>query len=53
MIQIQAGSFQECVDLSNQIPEFDSPYELDEYEKRCAGAHLSLNAFVDEKPVGF
>ena len=53
MIQIQAGSFQECVDLSSQIPEFDSPYELDEYEKRCAGSHLSLNAFVDEKPVGF
>ena len=53
MIQIQAGSFQECVDLSNQIPEFDSPYELDEYEKRCAGSHLSLNAFVDEKPIGF
>ena len=53
MIQIQSGSFQECVDLSNQIPEFDSPYALDEYEKRCEGAHLSLNAFVDEKPVGF
>ena len=53
MIQIQSGSFQECIDLSNQIPEFDSPYALDEYEKRCAGAHLSLNAFVDEKPIGF
>ena len=53
MIQIQSGSFQECVDLSSQIPEFDSPYVLDEYEKRCAGSHLLLNAFVDEKPVGF
>ena len=52
MIQIQAGSFQECVDLSNQIPEFDSPYELDEYEKRCAGSYLLLNAFVDENPLG-
>ena len=53
MIQIRSGNFQECIDLSNQIPEFDFPYELTEYEQRCAGDHLSLIAFVDKKPAGF
>ena len=53
MIQIRSGNFQECIDLSNQIPEFDFPYELTEYEQRCAGDHLSLIAFLDKKPAGF
>ena len=48
MILIRPGSFQECIALSRNIPEFDSPYDMTEYEKRCAEGHISLNAFVGE-----
>ena len=53
MIQIQIGNFQECIYLSIQIPEFESPYKLTEYQKRCAENHLLLIAFMDKKLVGF
>ena len=53
MILIRPGNFQECIALSRQIPEFDSPYDMTEYEKRCAESHILLNAFVGEKPAGF
>ena len=52
MIHIREGSLQECVDLSFRIPEFSSPYKIEEYKKRCAGKYLALIAEID-KPVGF
>ena len=53
MINIREGSFQECVDLSSKIPEFNSPYKIEEYKKRCAGEYLVLIAEIDNQLVGF
>ena len=53
MIHICEGSFQECVDLSSKIPEFNSPYKIEEYKKRCAGKYLALIAEIDNQLVGF
>ena len=53
MIHIRKGTFQECVDLSSKIPEFNSPYKIEEYKKRCAGKYLALIAEIDNQPVGF
>ncbi len=53
MIHIREGAFQECVDLSSKIPEFNSPYKIEEYKKRCAGKYLALIAEIDNQPVGF
>jgi hypothetical protein len=41
------------VDLSSKIPEFNSPYKIEEYKKRCAGKYLALIAEIDNQPVGF
>ena len=53
MIHIREGAFQECVDLSSKIPEFNSPYKIEEYKKRCAGKYLVLIAEIDNQSVGF
>jgi len=53
LIHIRKGTFQECVDLSSKIPEFNSPYKIEEYKKRCAGKYLALIAEIDNQPVGF
>ena len=53
MIHICEGSFQKCVDLSSKIPEFNSPYRIEEYKKRCAGKYLALIAEIDNQLVGF
>ncbi len=53
MIHIREGAFQECVDLSSKIPEFNSPYKIEEYKKRCAGEYLALIAEIDNQSVGF
>jgi len=53
LIHIREGSFQECVDLSSKIPEFNSPYKIEEYKKRCAEKYLSLIAEIDNQSVGF
>jgi len=53
LIHICEGSFQECVDLSSKIPEFNSPYKIEEYKKRCAGKYLALIAEIDNQSVGF
>ena len=53
MIHICEGSFQKCVDLSSKIPEFNSPYKIEEYKKRCAGKYLALIAEIDNQSVGF
>ena len=50
-MQIKEGRFEECIKLSKIIPEFDSPYEINEYEKQCDGInHLSI---IGDIPVGF
>ena len=53
MILIRPRNFQECIVLSRRIPEFDSPYDVIEYEKRYAEDHISLTALAGEKPAGF
>ena len=53
MIHIREGAFQECVDLSSKIPEFNSPYKIEEYKQRCAGKYLVLIAEIDNQSVGF
>ena len=53
MIHICEGSFQECVDLSSKIPEFNSPYKIEEYKKRCTGKYLALIGEIDNQSVGF
>ena len=53
MIHIREGTFQECVDLSSKISEFNSPYKIEEYKKRCAGKYLVLIAEIDNQSVGF
>ena len=53
MIHIRKGAFQECVDLSSKIPEFNSPYKIEEYKKRCPGKYLALIAEIDNQLVGF
>jgi ribosomal protein S18 acetylase RimI-like enzyme len=53
-MQIKSGSFEDCIKLSKIIPEFDSPYEINEYKKRCCGTHhLTLIANMNKIPVGF
>ena len=41
------------MDLSFKISEFNSPFKIKEYKKRCAGKHLALIAEIDNQPVGF
>ena len=53
MIHIREGLFHECMDLSSKIPEFNSPYEIEEYKKRCAGKYLALIAEIDNQSIGF
>lgn len=52
-VNIYQGTFRECVAISKNIPEFDSPYDLVEYKKRCYGIHLTFIAEIHHKPVGF
>ena len=53
-MQIREGRFEKCIKLSKIIPEFDSPYEINEYEKQCGDInHLSLIANIGDIPVGF
>jgi predicted GNAT superfamily acetyltransferase len=51
---IKPSSLEEVVALSQLIPEFDHPHEVEEYKKRLAGKkQLILVAYTDHKPVGF
>jgi predicted GNAT superfamily acetyltransferase len=53
LIHIHETSFQDCVDLSFKIPEFNSPYKIEEYKKRCAVKHLALIAKIGNEQAGF
>jgi len=41
------------VDLSSKIPEFNSPYKIEEYKKQYPEKYLALIAEIDNQPVGF
>lgn len=53
-LKIVEGTFQQAVDISKQIPEFENPYEIGEYKKRLKDKmHLVLIAYWKGKPAGF
>jgi GNAT superfamily N-acetyltransferase len=53
-VLIREGTFEECVNLSKKIMDFESPYEINEYKKRCETVtHLPLIADMDNKQIGF
>ena len=53
-IKIREGSIDEVVRISNQIPEFHTVYEKEEYHDRLRNvSHLVLVAYKEEQPVGY
>ena len=53
-VTIKQGSIEEVVNLSMQIPEFNTPHQHDEYEKRLQGIpHLIAIAYVENNAAGF
>lgn len=53
-IVIKAGTIDQIVDLSRQIPEFIDPYQKDEYEQRLRFIkHQILLAYVNGGEAGF
>lgn len=52
-LQIISGDLDGAVILSNQIPEFDTPYGMDEYERRLNESALILTAELNGSPIGF
>lgn len=53
MIIIKIGQLNDAIGISNQIPEFESPYGIDEYDNRLDAPSLILTAEMDDRPVGF
>jgi ribosomal protein S18 acetylase RimI-like enzyme len=53
LIIIHENQLENAIALSIQIPEFERPYEIEEYEKRLKGNHLILTAHGDETTFGF
>ena len=53
-IIIKEDCIDDAINVSQQIPEFESPYTKSEYEDRLRKVkHLILTAYIDNKPVGF
>ena len=52
-IKIKIGHLEDAVKLAHQIPEFDNPYDMDEYKKRLLSDHLVLTAHFENEIVGF
>ena len=52
-IKIKIDRLEDAVDLAHQIPEFDNPYNIDEYKKRLLSDHLVLTAHIENEIVGF
>ncbi|MCD6176608.1 MAG: GNAT family N-acetyltransferase [Candidatus Cloacimonetes bacterium] len=53
-LQIVEGTVLQAIDISNQIPEFEKPYEKIEYDKRLKDKiYLILIAYWKGKPAGF
>ncbi len=53
MITIRQGTIPEVISISNQIPEFNNPYQAEDYESKFWGDHLILIAEKDNKLMGF
>ena len=53
-IEIKEGTIKDVVTLSRKIPEFEAPYNENEYERRLSGKkHLILIAYVKNTATGF
>ena len=53
-IEIKEGTIKDVVTLSRKIPEFEAPYNENEYERRLSGKkHLILIAYVKNTTAGF
>lgn len=53
-IEIKEGTLDEALQVSKQIPEFDTGYGIAEYTQRLKdNLHLILIAWFDGNPVGF
>lgn len=51
---IQIANIKEAVKVAQQIPEFKSPYNEEEYQKRLSEVpYLILVAYQDQKAIGF
>ena len=52
-LQIVSADLDKAFSLSQNIGEFKSPYNIDEYEKRLNDSSLILTGKIEEKAVGF
>ena len=50
---IVSGDLEGAVGVSKEIPEFDSPYNIDEYENRLDESASILTAEFNDQPIGF
>ena len=50
---IVSGDLEGAVGVSKEIPEFDSPYNIDEYENRLDESASILTAELNDQPIGF
>lgn len=53
MITIRIGNFNECLNLFECIPEFESPHKIEEYQNRCQSNYLALIAELNNTMAGF
>ena len=53
-ILIKTNCLEDAISLSQQIPEFESVYQKNEYNNRLNGVNsLVLTAYIHDKPIGF
>lgn len=53
-IRVRVGRIDDVVALSKLLPEFDNPYEAEDYHERLSGkVHLILIAYDKDQPIGF
>ncbi len=52
-IEVRNGEINEAITISNQIPEFQDPYDREDYLLRLRGDFLILVALVNKEPAGF
>ena len=50
---IVSGDLEGAVGVSKEIPEFDSPYNIDEYENRLDESASILTAELNDQLIGF
>ena len=53
-VEIINGDFKTIVQLMQQLPEFNNPYNFEEINKRINNKpHINLVAYIHKTPVGF